>query len=169
MQNIQVATVTSLNSSCLYHILFLYKVAVALFFNENFYHKKKILIFFLILELLTGQKSSILTAKKPSLRRGLRGGSIVGCKVTLRKDKLYLFLEALYLSLPRIEGFKGIVFNNENNKEFSFNLKDLYAFHALEFISSNIVESLYFTFVYNTNVKAHKKYFFKLFGLPAIL
>lgn len=169
MQNVQINTITSFNSICLYNTLLIDKITVALFFKGLIYNKKNILVFFLILELLTGQKGGILIAKKPSLRRGLRAGLIVGCKVTLRKDRLYSFLETLYISFPRLDGFKGIIFNKANNKEFSFSLKDLYAFHAIEFMSNNIIESIQFTFVYNTNVMAHKKYIFQSFGLPVLI
>ena len=169
IQNVQINTITSFNSIGLYNTLVIDKITLALFFKGIFYNKKNVLIFFLLLELLTGQKGGILIAKKPSLRRGLRAGSVVGCKLTLRKDRLYSFLETLYISLPRLDGFKGIFFNKDNNKEFSFSLKDLYAFHAVEFLSTNILESIHFTFVYNTNVKVHKKYLFQLFGLPVLI
>ena len=168
VQNAQINILTSFVSICLYSNLYLAKITLALFFKGISYDKKNILVFFLIIELLTGQRGSVLIAKKPSLRKGLRAGSIVGCKVTLRKDKINSLLESLYMSLPRLDNFKGISFNKDNNKEFSFNIKELYAFHAVEFQSNIILESIQFTFLYNTSIIEYKQYLFQIYGLPVL-
>lgn len=165
IQNIQLNTLTSFNHLFLYNNLALLQIILFIFFQGILYYKKNILIFFLIIELLTGNRGGVLIAKKPSLRKGLNQGSIVGCKVTLRKSKLYSFLETLYISLPRLHNFKGIYFLKDNNKEFSFNINDLYIFHSIEFHINIIFESIKFNMLYNSNIIFLKKYIFKLFGI----
>ncbi|MEK9755236.1 MAG: 50S ribosomal protein L5, partial [Rhodospirillaceae bacterium] len=58
---------------------------------------------------ITGQKPVITRAKKSIAAFKLREGMIVGCKVTLRRDRAYEFLERLInIALPRVRDFRGI-------------------------------------------------------------
>ena len=64
------------------------------------------------LMLITGQKPVITTAKKDISNFKVRRGFPVGCKVTLRKDFMYEFLERLCaVALPRTRDFRGLSFN----------------------------------------------------------
>jgi large subunit ribosomal protein L5 len=75
------------------------------FKNVNF-DKKKFLTFLMILELISGQKCVLTVNNKKHTRFKMKKGTVVGCKITLRKKNLYEFLDTLQLSLPRIENFK---------------------------------------------------------------
>lgn len=61
------------------------------------------------LEAIAGQKPVITKAKKSIAGFKLREGTKIGCKVTLRGDKMYAFLERLVkIALPRVRDFRGI-------------------------------------------------------------
>ena len=61
------------------------------------------------LELITGQKPVITHAKKSIANFKLREGMKIGCKVTLRRDKMYYFLDKLMnIALPRVRDFRGV-------------------------------------------------------------
>ena len=61
------------------------------------------------LELITGQKPVITHAKKSIANFKLREGMIIVCKVTLRRDKMYYFLDKLMnIALPRVRDFRGV-------------------------------------------------------------
>jgi large subunit ribosomal protein L5 len=61
------------------------------------------------LEKITGQKPVETTAKKSISSFKLREGNKIGCKVTLRGDKMYTFLDKLIsISLPRVRDFRGL-------------------------------------------------------------
>ena len=75
---------------------------------------------------ITGQKPIFTKAKKSISNFKLREGQIVGCKVTLRSQKMLNFLNNLiYLSLPKIRVFRGISKKGcDNFGNFSFGIKD---------------------------------------------
>ena len=75
---------------------------------------------------ITGQKPIFTKAKKSISNFKLREGQIVGCKVTLRSQKMLNFLNNLiYLSLPKIRDFRGISKKGcDNFGNFSFGIKD---------------------------------------------
>ena len=65
------------------------------------------------LSIITGQKPMITKAKKSIAAFKLREGSNVGCKVTLRADKMYDFAYKLFnVALPRVRDFRGISANS---------------------------------------------------------
>lgn len=62
-------------------------------FKDIMFNEKKVIPFFLALELITGQKASVSVAKKPVLVLKINKGVLTGCKVTLRKKQLFKFLD----------------------------------------------------------------------------
>lgn len=99
------------------------------------FNKKKALPFFLAVELLTNQKCVATLSSKNILAWKLRKGALVGCKVSLRKDNLYEFLDNLYLALPRMEKFKGVSIESltqKNNNSLSLLLAELILFYPIE-------------------------------------
>ena len=61
------------------------------------------------LALITGQKAVVTKARKSVANFKLREGMNIGCKVTLRSEKMYEFLDRLFsIALPRVRDFKGI-------------------------------------------------------------
>ena len=65
------------------------------------------------LTLITGQKPVITRAKKSIAGFKLREGAPIGCKVTLRGERMYEFLDKLVnISLPRVRDFRGVSYNS---------------------------------------------------------
>ena len=79
---------------------------------------------------ITGQKAVITKAKKSIAAFKLRDGMMVGCKVTLRRDQMYEFLDRLItIALPRVRDFRGISprsFDGSGN--FALGLKEQIVF-----------------------------------------
>lgn len=83
------------------------------------FNKKRVLPFFIALELLTNQKSVASLSKRNVLSWKIRKGRLVGCKVTLRGTGLSYFLDTLSLSLPRREKFQPANRTKELKKVYS--------------------------------------------------
>lgn len=96
--------------------------------------KKQLIASFLALEIISGQKPIITKSAKDVAILKLPKDTPIGCKVTLRNELMYNFLDKLiFLTLPRIRNFSiysKIKVNNANT--FTFKLKDLLIFHELE-------------------------------------
>lgn len=82
------------------------------------------------LMLISGQKPAITTAKKSIATFKLREGMQIGCKVTLRRSKMYEFLDRFVnIVLPRVRDFKGLNSNSfDGNGNFSLGLRDIMVF-----------------------------------------
>lgn len=86
------------------------------------------------LELITGQKSCGIKAKKSMASFKVRKGLEVGCKVTLRNGLMYDFLDRLvHIVLPRIRDFQGISIRGFDGRgNYSFGIRDFLAFQEIE-------------------------------------
>lgn len=87
------------------------------------------------LTLIAGQKAVITNSKKSIANFKVRLGWPVGCKVTLRKDRMYHFLEKLiYLAIPRVRDFRGLNkrgFDAQGN--YSLGLKEQIIFPEIQY------------------------------------
>ena len=87
-----------------------------------------------MLQLITGQKSCGIKARKSMAAFKIRKDMEVGCKVTLRKETMYDFLDRLiHLVLPRIRDFQGIALKGFDGKgNYSFGIRDFLTFQEIE-------------------------------------
>lgn len=87
------------------------------------------------LALITGQKPVITQARKAIATFKLRGGLGIGCKVTLRREKMYEFLDRLVnMAMPRIRDFRGVSpksFDGRGN--YAMGLKEQIVFPEIDF------------------------------------
>lgn len=111
------------------------KISLNFGFRNIKFEKKKMIPFFFILELISNQKSFISLSKKNILFLQLKKGDISGCKVTLRNNNLYEFLDTLLLALTKYENFKGLYFSTKNkkNSNLKISLKNLFVFNSIEY------------------------------------
>ncbi len=120
------------------------------------------------LALITGQKPVITTAKKSIANFRLREGHRIGCKVTLRGDRMYVFLEKLInLVLPRIRDFSGISprsFDGRGN--YTLGLKEQILFPEIVYDQVDRIRGMDITFC--TTAKTDEEAFalLKALGLP---
>lgn len=83
---------------------------------------------------IAGQKAVLVKARKSIASFKLRDGMPIACRVTLRGDRMYAFLERLiYIALPRIRDFRGLSAKNFNESgHYSFGIKDHTIFPEIE-------------------------------------
>ena len=117
------------------------------------------------LQLITGAKPVITKAKKSIAGFKIREGQAIGCKVTLRGEKMYTFLEKLIrISLPRVRDFRGVspkAFDGRGN--YTLGIKEQMIFAEIEY--DNIVKSRGMDIVFVTTAKTNEEAFDLLNGI----
>lgn len=120
------------------------------------------------LETITGQKPSIRTAKKSISNFKLREGMKIGAKVTLRRERMYEFLDRLItIALPRVRDFRGVPdksFDGRGN--YTLGIKEQIIFPEINVDKVNKILGMDITFV--TTAKTDKEAYELLsaFGMP---
>ena len=120
------------------------------------------------LEAITGQKAVTTKAKKSIASFKLREGHKIGCKVTLRGEKMYNFLDKLIsISLPRVRDFRGLsprAFDGRGN--YTIGIKEQLIFSEIEF--DNVVKVRGMDIVIVTTAKSNEEAFDLLnnLGIP---
>ena len=91
------------------------------------------------LTLITGQKPVITRAKKSIAGFKLREGAPIGCKVTLRGERMYEFLDKLVnISLPRVRDFRGVSNNSFDGRgNYTLGIKEQLIFPEINFDKVN--------------------------------
>lgn len=121
------------------------------------------------LGLITGQKPIIRRAKKAIANFKIKEGQPIGCKVTLRRAKMYEFMDRLIsIAMPRIRDFRGIspdAFDHAGN--YTLGLSDHAIFPEIEIDKITRAQGMDVTFVIkNGKSKEQVKELLKLFGMP---
>lgn len=121
------------------------------------------------LALITGQRPIIRRAKKAISNFKIRKGLPVGCKVTLRKRKMYEFMDRLInIALPRIRDFRGLSDNSfDQAGNYSLGLTEQSIFPEIDYDKLSRTQGMDITFVIkNSKSKEHSKQLLVLFGMP---
>jgi large subunit ribosomal protein L5 len=117
---------------------------------------------------ITGQKAVVTKAKKSIAAFKLRQGTPIGCKVTLRGDRMYEFLDRFIgLSLPRIRDFRGISgksFDGRGN--YSLGLKEQFIFPEIDYDKVEMVHGLDVVFCTTAKTDKESKALLRYFGMP---
>ena len=120
------------------------------------------------LSIITGQKAVVTKAKKSIAAFKLRKGMPIGCKVTLRGNMMYEFLDRLIsLSLPRIRDFRGISgksFDGRGN--YSLGLKEQFMFPEVDYDKVEMVHGLDITFCTTAKTDKESKALLRYLGMP---
>ena len=101
------------------------------------------------LTLITGQKPVVTRAKKSIAGFKLREGQAIGCKVTLRGERMYEFLDKLVnVSLPRVRDFRGVSNNSFDGRgNYTLGVKEQLIFPEIDFYKVNKLRVLDIVFV----------------------
>ena len=101
------------------------------------------------LTLITGQKPVITKAKKSIAGFKLRAGQPIGCKVTLRGERMYEFLDKLInVSLPRVRDFRGVSNNSFDGRgNYTLGIKEQLIFPEIDFDKVNKLRGMDIVFV----------------------
>ena len=121
------------------------------------------------LTLIAGQKAVKTIAKKAIAGFKIRAGLPIGCKVTLRKAKMYEFLDRLVtIALPRVRDFRGIPNNKgfDGRGNFAMGLKEQIIFPEIVYDKVDAIRGMDIIFVTTAKTDAEAKALLKGFNLP---
>ena len=120
------------------------------------------------MEIISGQKPIITKAKKSVANFKIREGLAIGCKVTLRGDKMYEFADRLInLALPRVRDFRGVnpnAFDGRGN--YAVGIKEQLIFPEIEYDKVDKVRGMDVIFVTTAKTDEEARELLRLFGMP---
>ena len=120
------------------------------------------------MEIITGQKAVITKSKKSIANFKIRENMPIGCKVTLRGEKMYEFADRLInLALPRVRDFRGVnpnAFDGRGN--YSLGIKEQLIFPEIEYDKVDKVRGMDVVFVTTANTDEEARYLLTLFNMP---
>ena len=119
---------------------------------------------------ITGQKPVITKSKKANASFKLRQGMPVGLKVTLRRKKMYEFLDRLVnIALPRVRDFRGISDKSfDGNGNYSLGIKEQFIFPEIEYDSVDSPRGMDITIVTSAKSDDEAKELLAGFNLPFV-
>jgi 50S ribosomal protein L5 len=120
------------------------------------------------LETITGQKAVLTRAKKSVANFKIREGLAIGCKVTLRGERMYEFLDRLVnLALPRVRDFRGVNPNSFDGRgNYSLGIKEQLIFPEIEYDKVDKVRGMDIIFVTTAKTDEEGRELLRLFNMP---
>ena len=120
------------------------------------------------LEKITGQKAVVCKAKKSVANFKLREGMSIGCKVTLRGERMYEFVDRLInLALPRVRDFRGVnpnAFDGRGN--YALGIKEQLIFPEIEYDKIDKVRGMDVIFVTTAKTDEEARELLRQFNMP---
>ena len=120
------------------------------------------------LTLITGQKPVTTYSRKDISNFKIRKGFPVGCKVTIRGNRMYDFMERLIsIALPRTRDFRGLSFKSFDGRgNYSFGVKEQIIFTEIDYDKIDSVRGMDITFSTTAKSDDESYWLLKLMGLP---
>jgi large subunit ribosomal protein L5 len=120
------------------------------------------------LAIITGQKVAITKAKKSIAAFKLRQGMNIGCKVTLRGEKMYNFVDKLFnVGLPRVRDFRGVSANSFDGRgNYTMGIKEQLIFPEIEYDKVDKVRGMDIVFVTTAKTDEESRELLKQLGMP---
>ena len=122
------------------------------------------------METITGQKAVLTRAKNSIANFKIREGMPIGCKVTLRGEKMYDFADRLInLALPRVRDFRGVnpnAFDGRGN--YALGIKEQIIFPEIEYDKVDKVRGMDIIFVTTAKTDEEARELLRLFGMPFV-
>jgi len=120
------------------------------------------------MEAITGQKAILTKAKNSIANFKIREGMAIGCKVTLRGEKMYEFLDRLVnLALPRVRDFRGVNPNSFDGRgNYALGIKEQIIFPEIEYDKVDKVRGMDIIFVTTANTDEEARELLKEFNMP---
>ena len=144
------------------------KVVLNIGVGENALDSKKINSAVEDLTMISGQKATITKAKKSIAGFKLRKGMNIGCKVTLRKNRMYEFIDRfITVALPRVRDFKGLSKKGfDGNGNFSVGIKEQIIFPEIDYDKIDKVRGMDISIVTSANTDKEALELLKGFNFP---
>jgi len=144
------------------------KITINMGVGEGSQDKKKVQIAAAEMELIAGQKPVITKAKKSIAQFKLREGMPIGCKVTLRRERMYEFLDRLItVAMPRIRDFRGLnakSFDGRGN--YAMGLKEQIIFPEISYDQIEKVRGMDIIVTTTAKTDDEARELLRLFGFP---
>ena len=120
------------------------------------------------LQIITGQKPVYTKARKSIANFKIREGMSIGCKVTLRGDRMYEFLDRLVnLSLPRVRDFRGVNPNSFDGRgNYALGIKEQLIFPEIDYDKIDKVRGMDIVFTTTANTDEEARELLRLFNMP---
>ncbi len=144
------------------------KIVINMGVGEATQDKKKVDIAAGEMQQIAGQKPVIIKAKKSVAQFKLREGMPIGCKVTLRRERMYEFLDRLItIALPRVRDFRGLnpkSFDGRGN--YAMGLKEQLVFPEISYDKIDKVRGMDVIVTTTANTDDEARELLRLFGFP---
>jgi large subunit ribosomal protein L5 len=144
------------------------KITLNMGVGEGTQDKKKVTTAAEEMALIAGQKPVITKAKKSVAQFKLREGMAIGCKVTLRRERMYEFLDRLItVAMPRIRDFRGLnpkSFDGRGN--YAMGLKEQIIFPEISYDQIDKVRGMDIIVTTTANTDDEARELLRLFGFP---
>jgi large subunit ribosomal protein L5 len=144
------------------------KIVINMGVGEATQDKKKVDIAVAEMELIAGQKAVVAKAKKSVAQFKLREGMPIGCKVTLRRERMFEFLDRLItIALPRVRDFRGLnpkSFDGRGN--FAMGLKEQLIFPEISYDKIDKVRGMDVIVTTTAKTDDEARELLRLFGFP---
>ena len=120
------------------------------------------------LSVIAGQWPAMTRAKKSISAFGIRQGQPIGCRVTLRHDRMWEFLDRLFnIAMPRVRDFRGLSPNSFDGRgNYTLGLSDQLVFPELGYDDIERIRGLDITIVTTARTDEEGRAFLELLGLP---
>ena len=120
------------------------------------------------LETIAGQKAVVTKAKNSVANFKIREGMPIGCKVTLRGEKMYAFLDRLVnLALPRVRDFRGVNPNSFDGRgNYALGIKEQIIFPEIEYDKIDKTRGMDIIFVTTAKTDEEARELLRLFNMP---
>ena len=120
------------------------------------------------METITGQKAIVTKAKNSVANFKIREGQSIGCKTTLRGDKMYEFMDRLVnLALPRVRDFRGVNPNSFDGRgNYALGIKEQIIFPEIEYDKVDKVRGMDVIFVTTAKTDEEARELLRLFNMP---
>lgn len=146
------------------------KIVVNMGVGEGAQDSKKVQAAVAELTAIVGQKPVVTRAKKSIAAFKLREGMPVGCKVTLRKDRMYEFLDRLItIALPRVRDFRGVSGSSFDGRgNYALGVKEQIVFPEIDYDKIETVRGMDIIIVTTAKTDAEAKALLKGFEMPFV-
>ncbi len=146
----------------------LQKIVINMGVGEAVKDSKKIDVAINELAAITGQKPVITKAKKANASFKLREGMPIGVKVTLRKNKMYEFIDRfINIALPRVRDFRGVNPKSfDGNGNYALGLKEQFVFPEIEYDNVDTSRGMDIIFVTSAKSDEEAKELLRGFDFP---
>ena len=122
------------------------------------------------LQAIAGQKPVITKSRKSIAQFKLRENMAIGCKVTLRRDRMYEFLDRLVtIALPRVRDFRGIPGNSFDGRgNYAMGIKEQIVFPEIDYDKIDQIRGMDIIFVTSAKTDKEAKALLKAFDMPFV-